>query len=175
VSTSGDDVLATIASVFEQAGLGYALIGGHAVNLWLEPRFTADIDVTVAADPTALARARAGLEAYGYRVNIEHGAELPSGPDFIRFVRDADDPPIEIQAAKTRLQHDLIARASRDSGVATATPEDLILLKLIAHWPKDLADLAGLLALDGLDWGYIEERARDWDVLDRLGPLRARD
>lgn len=172
MSPGSDDVLATLASVFEQAGLAYALIGGHAVNLWLEPRFTADVDVTVAADPAALARARAGLEALGYRVNAEHGAELPSGPDFVRFVRDPHDPPIEIQAAKTSLQHELIARATRDSGVATATPEDLILLKLIAHRPKDLADLAGLLALTGLDWSYVEQRARDWDVMDRLVRLR---
>lgn len=173
MSAAADDVLATLASVFEQAGLAYALIGGHAVNLWLEPRFTADVDVTVAADPAALTRARAALEALGYRVNAEQGAELPSGPDFVRFVRDPGEPPIEIQAAKTRLQHDLLARATRESGVATATPEDLILLKLIAHRPKDLADLAGLLALPDLDWAYIEERARDWDVVDRLERLRS--
>ncbi len=170
--SAGDDVLATIAAVFEQAGLRYALIGGHAVNAWLEPRFTADVDVTVAADPAALARARDALEALGYVVNAEHGADLPSGPDFVRFTRGPQDSPIEIQAAKTQLQHDLIARATRSSVVATATPEDLIILKLIAHRPKDLADLAGLLALEGLDWSYVEDRARDWDVMDRLERLR---
>lgn len=173
MSSATDDVLTTITSVFEQAGLAYALIGGHAINLWLEPRFTADIDVTVAADPAALARARAGLEALGYHVDDEHGATLPSGPDFVRFVRNAGDPPIEIQAAKTELQHELIARATRESGIATATPEDLIVLKLIAHRPKDLADLAGLVGLPDLDWSYVEERARDWDVLDRLERLRS--
>ena len=155
--TVADDPLALLAAVFDSAGLAYALIGGHAVNVWLEPRFTADIDVTVLADPAAMARARAGLAAAGYQVATEHGADLPSGPDFVRFTRGADDPPFELQVAKTPLQEALVARARRDpAGVATATPEDLILLKLIAHRPKDLADLAGLLALPGLDWDYIE-------------------
>ncbi len=174
MSADPDDVLALIAATFAAAGLPYALIGGHAVNAWLEPRFTADIDVTVAADPASLARARAALEAAGYRVTHEHGADLPSGPDFVRLGRAPGDPPIELQAAKTSLQDDVIARARRGArGVATATPEDLILLKLIAHRPKDLADLAGLVALSGLDWGYIEERAAAWDVLDRLVRVRA--
>jgi Nucleotidyl transferase AbiEii toxin, Type IV TA system len=167
------DVLAMIAAIFDSSGLGYALIGGHAINAWLEPRFTADIDVTVAANPAALARARAGLEAAGYRVNVEHGAEQASGPDFVRFVRAADDPPIELQAAKTELQHRLITRARRDEAIAIATPEDLIVLKLIAHRPKDLADLAGLLALPAVDWDYVEQRAREWAVDDRLAILRA--
>ena len=171
--TAANDPLALLAAVFERAGLAYALIGGHAVNVWLEPRFTADVDVTVMADPAALARARAGLEAAGYQVATEHGADLPSGPDFVRFTRGRDDPPIELQVAKTRLQEELIARARRhQGGVATATPEDLILLELIAHRPKDLADLAGLLALAEIDWPYVEERAREWDVFDRLARLR---
>lgn len=173
MSSETSDVLELIASVFESAGLPYALIGGHAVNVWLEPRFTADVDLTVAADPAALARARVGLEAAGYAIAAEEGANLPSGPDFVRFTRGPDDPPIELQAAKTRLQNELIARARRDAvSIATATPEDLILLKLIAHRPKDLADLAGLLTLPGIDWAYVEERAREWDVLDLLARLR---
>jgi hypothetical protein len=172
--TAGDDALAVVATALDGAGLAYALIGGHAVNLWLEPRFTADIDVTVAADPAALARARAALAAAGYAVAVEHGGELPSGPDFVRFTRGPDDPPIELQAAKTALQVELIARARRDAGgVAVATAEDLILLKLIAHRPKDLVDLGGLVALADLDWPYVEERAAQWDVQDRLDRLRA--
>lgn len=172
--TGPDDVLAVIAAALDAAGLAYAVIGGHAVNAWLEPRFTADVDLTVAADPQALARARAALEAAGYQLSVEHGADLPSGPDFVRFTGGPGAPPIELQAAKTRLQDEVIQRARRDArGVATATPEDLILLKLIAHRPKDLADLAGLVALSGIDWAYVEERAREWDVLDRLERLRS--
>jgi hypothetical protein len=171
---TSEDPFDLVASVLDAAGAAHALIGGHAVNVWLEPRFTADIDLTVVADAAALDRARAGFEAAGYRVATERGGELPSGPDFVRFTRGPEDPPIELQIAKTGLQNEVIARARRDrSRVATATPEDLILLKLIAHRPKDLGDLAGLVALPEIDWGYVEERAREWDLLDQLERIRA--
>jgi len=171
--TTPQDVLELIAQVFADAELPYALIGGHAINAFLQPRFTADIDLTVQADPRALARVRAAFEAAGYRVVDEHGALLPSGPDFVRFHGGPDEPPIELQVAKTSFQEGLIVRASKEGpGLAVATAEDLIVLKLIANRPKDLADLAGLVELSGLDWGYIEDWAREWDVLNRLARVR---
>jgi hypothetical protein len=36
---------------FTQLGVRYAFIGGTAVQFWGEPRFTADIDLTVATPP----------------------------------------------------------------------------------------------------------------------------
>ncbi len=33
----GRDALVDVARVFEQAGIPYAVIGAHAVNVWLEP------------------------------------------------------------------------------------------------------------------------------------------
>lgn len=44
-----DDPLGALAGILEEAGIEYALIGGHAVNAWVEPRFTADIDLTIEA------------------------------------------------------------------------------------------------------------------------------
>lgn len=64
--------------LLEAAGVPYAIIGGHAVNAWLEPRFTADVDVTVAAGPAELSKLKAILEAAQYSVQRELGAELPS-------------------------------------------------------------------------------------------------
>lgn len=60
-----DAPLAFLARLLDRAGLAHALIGGHAVNVWLEPRFTADIDVTVLTDREAMARLRTDLEAAG--------------------------------------------------------------------------------------------------------------
>jgi hypothetical protein len=62
--TEAPGPLEALARILDAAAVPYAIIGGHAVNAWLEPRFTADVDVTVAADPAALARLRlAGLLA----------------------------------------------------------------------------------------------------------------
>lgn len=55
-------------------GQQYALIGGHAVNVWLEPRFTADIDVTVQAGRDSTERLEAAATDAGLSVLDEHGA-----------------------------------------------------------------------------------------------------
>lgn len=91
----------------------------------------------------------------------------------MRLARGADDPPIDLQAAKTAFQVEVVRRARPVAvGPAVATPEDLIVLKLIAHRSKDLIDLRNLAALPDLDWAYVERWARDWEVEDRLAAIR---
>ena len=163
------DVLSMLARVLGQAGLSHALIGGHAVNAWLEPRFTADIDLVIAVAAAALSRFRQTLAAEGFVVDVEDGAQEPSGPDFVRFVSADGLVRVEIQVAKTPFQREVIQRARvDDTGLCVATPEDLIVMKLIANRPKDQIDLIGLLGLAALDWPYIERWADEWGVTDVL-------
>lgn len=167
------DPLAALAETLERAGVPYAVIGGHAVNAWLEPRATGDIDVTIEAGDPAQARIAQALGDAGYRLSRVHGAELPSGPDFVRFVSADGTVVLELQAAKTALQVDLIRRARRaENGLRVATPEDLLILKLIANRPKDRIDLLGLVGIPALDWRYVERVATEWGVIDHLRALR---
>jgi hypothetical protein len=164
--------LAAVGRLLEAVGVRYAVIGAHAVNAWLEPRFTADIDVTVAADATDLARIKAALAGEGYVLAREHGADLPSGPDFLRFVSPDTTTTIELQLAKTDLQRAVIDRAVTASGTArVATVEDLIVLKLIANRPKDRVDLEGLVRLPDVDWAYVERWASEWQLSELLRML----
>jgi hypothetical protein len=165
--------LSSLAGLFERVGVSYAVIGAHAVNAWIEPRATADLDVTIFAGPAEQQRLRNEFEAAGYSVARVDGAALPSGPDFVRFVAPGRSLTVELQAAKTELQREVVSRAKRsESGLRVATPEDLIVLKLIAYRPKDRLDLAGLARLNGLDWKYVERWAVEWQVEDRLVEIR---
>jgi len=167
------DFHASLAALFERASVAYAVIGGHAVNVWLEPRATIDVDVTVYADPTGHRRLRDVLVQEGYTVSREDGTALPSGPDFSRFVTRDESMVIEIQAAKTDFQRELVSRAvAAEDGLRIATPEDLIVLKLLAYRPKDRIDLSGLAELPDLDWLYVEKWAAEWDVRSRLEEVR---
>ncbi len=161
-----------IATLLARARVRYALIGGHAVNVVLEPRFTADIDVTISADAEALARVCTELLAAGFRVERMHGDAQLSGPDFVRFVDD-DGTVLEVQTAKTALQRSVIERAIDHAGVRVASPEDLIVFKAIANRPKDQIDLLGLVRLPNLDWAYVDAQARDWGVEGVITGVRA--
>ena len=170
-----DDPLPYVARLLASIGVDYAVIGAHAVNCWLEPRLTADIDLTVAADRAQLDSLRARLSSEGFRVAREHGADAPSGPDFVRFVSADGETVIEVQAAKTDYQREVIRRAvGTAEGLRVATVEDLIVLKLIADRTKDRVDLEGLIGLGSLDWTYVEKWASTWGVLDRLHSKRRR-
>jgi len=164
--------IAEVAALLEASGVPYAIIGAHAVNVWLEPRFTADIDVTVQAGAPELRQLQAALASRGFSVAREYGAELPSGPDFVRFISRDSTIVVEIQAAKTDFQREVIRRGAIERGIRVATPEDLIVLKLIANRPKDAIDLIGLARLPAVDWTYVEHWASEWGVADRLARLR---
>jgi hypothetical protein len=167
-----DDAIAVLLDLLDEGGVEHVVIGGHAVNAWLEPRFTADLDVTVHAGPGKLDRLKTVLGAHGYRVTFEHQPDLPSGPDFLRFVSGSSGVTLEVQTAKTEFQREVLRRAVASGRTRIATPEDLIVMKLIADRPKDHLDLLGLVRLDGLDWHYVEAWAAEWDVADRLRMLR---
>ena len=167
--------LRVLAAVLDDLCVPFALIGGHAVNAWLEPRVTADVDVTIEANAALLAGIKTRLLSLGYRVAREHGVSLPSGPDFIRWVSCDGALVVEMQVAKTHLQSRVIERAvRRDGSIPVATPEDLLVLKLIANRPKDQADISGLVALSAMDWPYVQQAAEEWGVLELLGQKRFR-
>ena len=168
-----DEPLPYVAQLLASLGSDYAVIGAHAVNCWLEPRLTEDIDVTVATDRVQLDAFRARLLREGFRVAREHGGGAASGPDFVRFVSADGEIVIEVQAAKTAFQREVVRRAiSTPAGLRVATVEDLIVLELIADRTKDQADLEGLLGLGALDWAHVEKWATAWGVLDRLDRKR---
>jgi hypothetical protein len=155
--------------MLEREAIDYALIGGHAVNAWLEPRFTADVDIVVAAGTDDLDRLKLALAAEGFAVTREHGADQPSGPDFVRLESDSSALILEVQAAKTLFQQEVIRRASVGAaGARIATVEDLIVMKLIADRAKDQVDLFGLVELPDIDWTYVERWAEEWQIRDRL-------
>lgn len=169
---SAETPLGAIARLFEQAAVPYVVIGAHAVNAWIEPRITADIDVTVDVHPADLERLKQMLADEGYHLTREHGAHT-SGPDFVRFVSDDATVVLELQVAKTAFQLEVIRRGVQVAGgPRVATAEDLIVLKLIANRPKDQADLHGLAALSSVDWSHVERWAAEWGVLEHLRRMR---
>lgn len=165
--------LVDVARRMERAGVSYAVIGAHAVNAWVEPRVTADIDVTAEVSAGSVRRLVEAFEADGFTVADVHGDQQTSGPDFVRIVSPDAIVVVEVQVAKTAYQRHVIERAVVTAdGVRVATPEDLIVLKLIADRPKDRADAAALAGVPALDWGHVEHWATEWRVEERLRRLR---
>lgn len=164
-----------LGEIIGDLGDRLVVIGGVAYNFWREPRYTSDIDFNVVADPAVVGEIRRRLISRGYEVTREQGAEARSGPDFLRFVLPGTRRIVEFQTAKTEYQDLTIERGvmlDADQPFPVATPEDMIVLKLLANRSKDHHDLVNLGMMDGLDWAYVEHWAKAWDLSARLANLR---
>ena len=153
--------LQDIATSLKRAEIPCMVIGGQAVAMYGRPRFTQDIDITIALTPD---EAEKILRAVDESFTI-----LPE--DVRRFVRETWVLPLEHRETKVRV--DIIfsitpfeqeaiekARKIEIDGVPVpyALPEYLVVQKIMAGRARDLEDATGIMEVQGetIDIGEIE-------------------
>ena len=166
---------AEFAELMAGTGVQCALIGGYAVNAWVRPRLTDDFDFIVLGGRAAIERAEQQLTALGFSYVRKHDERGPSGPEFVKMRHSERALEIDLQVAKTDYQVLVVQRALAVVGTSlrVATPEDLIVLKLIAGRSKDNDDLRRLGCLEEINWAYVAEHGAEWGVEARLADLKA--
>jgi predicted nucleotidyltransferase len=146
-----EQALARAASIFDERGILYALIGGLAVAAWGVPRSTEDIDLLAqAARSDELDRA---LLAAGFAADWRRGGPDDPIPLLLRL-GTASGPTIDVVCATRPWEREILARAVRvglpdGAEVRVVAVDDLIVLKLLAGGPRDLADVVELLGVVG--------------------------
>lgn len=171
--------LRRIAEILQRRGLPYMVIGGIAAQLWGEPRFTKDIDLTVDV--------RADVDEL-LRIAEEIGVARPRDPkDFVERTRvlplvSADGVGVDLTLATLTFEIEAIDRARDvDLGygpVRFCQPDDLAIMKLVAGRPQDLLDVVAVIKhQEGeLDLARVERLidalSRDLPELDLPGRLR---
>jgi hypothetical protein len=162
--------IAELLAVLSSLGEGrYAVVGAVARNAWAPPRATTDVDLAVAASPDLLASAERTLESVGYRLVRRQQADPRDAlPDLLIFRSESSFPrQVDFLVAKTEFEEQVLRRAlpveiSRQS-VRVATPEDLIVYKLLANRPRDLDDVDAIVLTQErgprrIDWAHVERR-----------------
>jgi len=153
--------------------VSHALVGTHAANVWVEPRYTPTIEVILPADRALFDKITSRLSAVGLTRKEAHGPDHALVPDIWRFASDDGVTVVDLLAAKTELQQEVIRRAQAlPSGLNVATPEDIFTLGLLMNRDRDASDLVELAAVPNLDWSYIERWATVWRVGDRVAAYR---
>ena len=143
---------------FEQQGI---VIGGIAASLLGEPRATADIDAVIVLSIDDLPQLMAITEEAGLLPRIAD-AEMFARRNRVLLLNHRDSGidvdislgllPFEIEAAERGQMYQ-----TGTLEVRLPTPEDLIIQKAIAHRPKDMLDIAAIIANHPkLDWQRIE-------------------
>lgn len=145
----------------------YCLIGGLAAGFWGEPRYTQDMDFTVSIKGEGSGDFFNLLSSHGYRsikkgnnqIQVTQKGKLRFQADFI--------------LSETEYQEWVIQRAISveifDAKVPICTPEDLIILKLLANRRQDLLDVETVLKKRSseIDQEYLNK----WLIFWKLGKL----
>lgn len=140
------ELLTALSKVLADWGRWY-VFGAQAVIAYGVPRLSADVDVTVKLEPDDPQRFASVMMAAGFVMRVED-------PEFMRrtrvmpFVHTATGMPLDIVLAGSGLEDEFLARArTADVGGATVPLidlQDLIIAKLLASRPQDLADAQNL-------------------------------
>jgi hypothetical protein len=142
------------------------VIGGLAVSLWSRPRITHDVDGLVLLPTNRWAAFLKAGRRFGF---------LPREPDTLANARkervlllrhEPSGIDVDVTLGEVLLEEEIVARATEvkvaNVLVPLATPEDLIIMKAIAHRPQDILDIDALLATSpSLDLA----RVRKWTKL----------
>lgn len=173
-----DRALRDIAAELDRMSVPYAVMGGLAVRVYGIPRATYDVDLTVSIPRPRLAELFERVQAMGFTVPevFQSGwVDEIAGMPLVKFRLYLQEHGIDIDVflAESPYQEELIARRRASDVEGTriwlVSPEDLILLKLVAHRPRDLADIGDVLFTQGqLDEAYLRRWAHELDVSDRL-------
>lgn len=128
----------------------FAIIGGTAVGFVGRPRTTRDVDAVVLLGEHTWESFAARAAEMGF---------LPRSADVVAFARQnrvfllrhaLSGVEIDISAGALPFEKDSIRRAQivsvRGTKVPVASPEDLIVMKILASRPRDLGDIEGILA-----------------------------
>lgn len=164
--------------ILDERNLEYALMGGFAVRAYGIPRPTYDVDFTIGIPREELNSFYESLEESGYTVPEQYRSgwvDQIAGMPLVKFKLYIGSESIDVDVflAESDYQKELLKRrrkAEIDNLTAwLVTPEDLLLLKLIANRPRDLGDIADIRVVQGdLDEPYMRHWAAELDIADRL-------
>jgi len=153
----------------------YVILGGIAVSIYGEPRFTQDIDVNIIFDITKLDEFLREAGKYGFH---------PIGPDTKKIAEKTGVIPLRFRKGKTGAGCDIIIaenlieytsiRRGRLKKIGSVkariiTAEDLVIHKITSSRPRDIEDLRGILIRQKgeLDIGYIKFWLKKIDKINR--------
>lgn len=141
--------LVAVQNIIDFTGNRGLIIGGVAVSLLAKPRYTADIDALLLYETTDVARL------------VEHAATIglvPRTSDPVGFAEETRVLPLQHTASQINIdisfgvmpfEEEAVERSmlyqTDDFTVRLPSIEDLIILKAVAHRPKDLIDVESLL------------------------------
>jgi hypothetical protein len=139
--------LQSLLSRFDERGV---IIGGIATSLLGTPRFTVDVDAVFLLSFEDIPRLLEEASAVGIEPRISD-AEAFARRNRVLLLRHVDSgTDIDLSLGELPFEVEMVDRSTVHEvgglNLRLPTPEDLIILKAVAHRPKDLLDIQAVVA-----------------------------
>jgi predicted nucleotidyltransferase len=137
--------LAALQRLFDRLNARGVVIGGVAVGLLGKPRLTVDVDAVLMASVQDIPRILEYANQEGIEPRIEEAAGFAHKNHVLLLRHKQSKVNIDISLGMLPFENELVERSilykAGSTSVRLPTPEDLIILKAVAHRSKDLIDL----------------------------------
>ncbi|TAH53620.1 MAG: hypothetical protein EYC68_02425 [Chloroflexota bacterium] len=158
---------------FEERGM---VIGGAAVCLLGEPRMTADVDAVFLLSNDDLPNLLRAAHEVGFVPRIKDVESFARRNRLVMLRHPITNVDVDISLGAMPFEIEAVERSrlvrSGKLRVRLPTVEDLIILKAIAHRPKDLVDIQSLIdANPKLDRARIENWVKQYAELLEMPEL----
>ncbi len=161
--------LGDLVAWLQAAQVSGVVIGGVAASLLGRPRVTRDVDALVVLDESEWMRFLAAGKQFGFE---------PRRPDAMEFAHKArvllarhapSGIDVDVVFGALPFEHEAVAKAVwvEVAGVRLPipTPEDLIIMKAVAHRPRDLGDIEAVVdAHPKLDTQRVRRWVREFSI-----------
>lgn len=147
----------------DESAIEYMLVGGLAVGIWAEPRATVDIDFLVSISLSDFDNLRQRLLESNRFVFIHDKPMIFGKISFVRTTLKSNiDVSVDFIFADDTFKSRALKRKEavqlNDFSVKIATPEDMIILKMLSGREQDRLDAKKILEIqkDNLDIDYLQ-------------------
>jgi hypothetical protein len=153
-----DDLIRVMADFFKRFKVDHFTFGAVAMNFWIPPRFTYDLDVVLCIDKGALPYLVKELNKLGFKITSALQRKLGEG----RLIKlPIDDTELDLKLYSYSHDYEAFQRAQKfvqgQFTISVASAEDIVLYKLQYWRRQDQADVERILAeYKPLDRKYIE-------------------
>lgn len=153
--------LESLLSKFDNQGV---IIGGIAVSLLGQARFTEDLDAMVLLSIDEIPHFLEAAKSEGIEPRIAQADDFARRNRVLLLRHTASQTDIDVSLGILPFEQEMVARSQvyeidQALKIHLPTPEDLIIMKAIAHRPKDLLDIQGII---GNHPRLDRARIQDW-------------
>ena len=168
--------LKSLQQLLDRFGARGVIIGGIATGFLGRPRFTVDLDAIFLASVKDIPQILDLARAEGIEPRTQDAIEFAKKSRVLLLRHNDSGINIDISLGILPFEEEVVERSVLyDTGLLSVrlpTPEDLIILKAIAHRPKDLLDIQEVVTNNpNLDLSRIEYWVRSFAELLEMPEL----